>query len=75
MDKEVEKISHAAFDRAVDVLASNRNALDRIAALLLEKDQVSGEEVEQAVREGKVQNGKAQVGKAQKGKEQKGESG
>lgn len=75
MDKEVEKISHAAFDRAVDVLASNRNALDRIAALLLEKDQVSGEEVEQAVREGKAQNGKAQVEKAQKGNKQEGESG
>ena len=49
IDEEVKKILKTAFDRARKILADNRSALDKLAELLLEEEQVSGEKVSELV--------------------------
>jgi cell division protease FtsH len=45
VDKEVEAILKQAFDRASDILNQHRQALDRLAQTLLDREEVSGETV------------------------------
>jgi len=45
IDEEVKKISQSAFERAKKTLEDNRNVLDRVAELLIEKEEISGEVV------------------------------
>lgn len=45
IDEEVQKISREAYARAMTSLTKHRNVLDRIAKLLLEKEEISGEVV------------------------------
>ncbi len=45
VDEEVKRIVDEAYQRASTMLGENREILDRVADLLLEKEEVSGEEV------------------------------
>ena len=51
-DKEANNILEEAFHRAEDVLTRYRNALDNLADLLLEKEEVMGEEIVELVGKG-----------------------
>ena len=44
-DDEVRKILQEAWERAREILESNRDALDRVADLLQEKEEITGQEV------------------------------
>lgn len=46
VDEEVQKITKEAFDRALNTLDENRNVLEKVAELLLEKEEIPGEEVD-----------------------------
>lgn len=46
IDEEVQKLSKEAFDRAKTTLKENRKVLDKVAELLLEKEEISGKEVD-----------------------------
>ncbi len=46
VDKEVQKITKEAFDRALNTLKENREVLEKVAELLLDKEEISGEEVD-----------------------------
>ena len=45
IDESVKKISHTAFERAIKALEENRDVLDKIAELLIEKEEIAGEVV------------------------------
>lgn len=47
VDEEVQKITKEAFDRALNTLKKNRDVLEKVAELLLEKEEISGEEVDE----------------------------
>nr|WP_290875912.1 ATP-dependent zinc metalloprotease FtsH [Gracilimonas sp.] len=47
IDEEVRKITDEAFDRALHTIKEYRDVLDKVAKLLLEKEEISGEEVEE----------------------------
>lgn len=46
IDEEIQKISQEAFGRAQNTLKKNRDVLDKVAELLLEKEEISGKEVD-----------------------------
>ncbi|MDR9417756.1 ATP-dependent zinc metalloprotease FtsH [Gracilimonas sp.] len=50
IDEEVQKISKEAFERAINTLKENREVLDKVAELLLEKEELSGEEVNELLK-------------------------
>lgn len=50
IDEEVKSISREAYDRAVDTLKEHRDAFDKLAQLLIEKEEVSGEEITSLIR-------------------------
>ncbi|TVQ06121.1 MAG: ATP-dependent metallopeptidase FtsH/Yme1/Tma family protein [Balneolaceae bacterium] len=45
IDEEVQKISREAYDRAMATLTKHKAILDKIAGLLIEKEEISGEMV------------------------------
>lgn len=45
IDQEVQAISREAYDRAINILKEHREAFDQLAELLIEKEEVSGDEV------------------------------
>jgi cell division protease FtsH len=45
VDEEVQKISEDAFDRAISTLRENRDAFEKLADLLIEREEVPGEDV------------------------------
>ncbi len=45
IDEEVKRIVEDAYDRAVRTLEENREQLDRLAEVLLEREELSGEDV------------------------------
>jgi cell division protease FtsH len=47
IDDEVREILNEAYSRAVDIVQSKRDGLDKLAAALLEKEQVTREQVEE----------------------------
>jgi len=49
IDEEVKAISQEAFDRALQTLEENREVLDGVAALLIEKEEIPGEKVEELI--------------------------
>ena len=44
IDKEVKNMLKEAYDKAVTIIRENREAMDEIAAFLLEKETISGKE-------------------------------
>lgn len=46
IDEEVQKISKEAFDRATKTLKDHKDILEKVADLLLEKEEIDGSEVE-----------------------------
>jgi cell division protease FtsH len=51
IDSEIKRLVESAYSRAGDLLASHRPVLDRLAAALLEREVLEGEEVYQMVSE------------------------
>ena len=51
IDQEVMKILKAAYDRALALLADNRDCLDKIAAFLIERETITGKEFMKIFRE------------------------
>jgi cell division protease FtsH len=49
VDEEIQRITANAFQRAVDTLNENRDAFDRLAELLIEREEVPGSDVLQLV--------------------------
>jgi cell division protease FtsH len=49
IDEEIKKILHNAFERTKNLLSKHREALDKLAELLLAEEQVSGEKVKELV--------------------------
>lgn len=47
IDEEISKIIEAEYDRAIDILSNNREKLDALANLLLEKEVIFKENVEE----------------------------
>ena len=47
MDEEVKAIIDDAFERATKVLEDRRDALDRVAAVLQEEEEITGDRVEE----------------------------
>lgn len=45
VDQEIRRITENAFQRAVDTLTENREAFDRLAELLVEREEVPGDDV------------------------------
>jgi cell division protease FtsH len=45
VDEEIQRITDNAFQKAVDTLTDNREAFDRLADLLVEREEVPGDEV------------------------------
>jgi cell division protease FtsH len=45
VDEEIQRITANAFQRAVDTLDDNHDAFDRLAELLIEREEVPGDEV------------------------------
>ena len=50
VDSEISKVIREAYQRATDVLTENLDLLHRVAAALLERETLSGEEVKQLAR-------------------------
>jgi cell division protease FtsH len=51
VDQEVEELLRQAYERAMQVLRERRHTLDRLAALLEEREEISGEEVRAIIKE------------------------
>ena len=51
IDKEVMRILKEAYDKAIELLESNRECLDKIAAFLIEKETITGKEFMKIFRE------------------------
>ena len=51
IDKEVMRILKEAYDKAIKLLESNRECLDKIAAFLIEKETITGKEFMKIFRE------------------------
>ena len=44
IDEEIKRIIDWAYGRATDILKANRDKLDRVAAVLIEKEKITGDE-------------------------------
>ena len=51
VDEAVESILKEAYSRAYNILQDNRKAMDSLAEILLEEEEISGEKVKEIVRE------------------------
>ncbi|PWN06480.1 ATP-dependent zinc metalloprotease FtsH [Rhodohalobacter mucosus] len=58
IDEEVNKITEEAFDRALTTLKENRDVLEKVAELLLEKEEIAGKEVDELLS---GQNGQTDI--------------
>jgi cell division protease FtsH len=47
IDEEIKKILEESYGRAAEILGKNRQALDRIAEALIEKEEITGQEVKE----------------------------
>jgi cell division protease FtsH len=54
IDEEVKSILRRAFSRSEELLRTHKDALDRLANLLLEQEQVSGEKVKELLGTGDI---------------------
>lgn len=55
IDSEVNKLVAEAYNRAKNLLVHNRSILDRIAQMLIERETVDAEELEEIIRSSKVE--------------------
>lgn len=53
VDEEVQKITKEAYDRAINTLDEYQDVLEQVAELLLEKEEIAGEEVDQLLNKEK----------------------
>ena len=58
VDEEIKAILDAAYNRAEETLRTHEDGLTAVAALLLEKEEIPGEEVLQILQNGAVENGR-----------------
>jgi cell division protease FtsH len=49
IDEEVARILHSAYDRAIDFITAHRGALDKLAAALVEKEELSEKEITELI--------------------------
>ena len=61
VDSEVRKITENAFHRAVETLGTHRDAFDKLADLLIEREEVPGKDVLALLNGNAVTNGEAGV--------------
>ncbi len=54
IDVEVAKLLHDAYRQAMDILQQNRDKLDMIARLLLERETLDGRDVDEIVKHGRL---------------------
>jgi len=54
IDEEVRKLVDEAYQRAKDVLVSNKHILDKLSAMLIEKETVDAEELQELLAENDV---------------------
>ena len=52
IDEEIKNLVEEGHQQAMEIISSKRNILDKLASRLLEKEVLSGEEVEQIVKTG-----------------------
>jgi cell division protease FtsH len=52
IDEEIKKILEESYGRAAEILGKNRQALDRIAEALIEKEEITGQEVKELMGSG-----------------------
>jgi cell division protease FtsH len=55
IDEEVRKLVDIAYDRAKDVLLKNRHILDKLADMLVDKETVDAEELQELLANNDVQ--------------------
>ena len=51
IDEEIQTITKSCYDRAVEILATHRETLDKLAAVLFEKENITGEQFMELLRE------------------------
>ena len=51
IDEEIKKIIDAAYEEAKAILIRNRDKLDQVAAVLIEKEKITGEEFDKIFEE------------------------
>jgi len=51
IDEEVRNFVHAAYQKALDILTKHRDALDKLATILLEKETLEGQELQDLLAE------------------------
>ena len=56
IDQEVQKIIDEQYQRAVDIISQKRDALDKIAAALLEYETIEGKHVMEIIEHGEVRS-------------------
>ena len=54
IDEEVQRILDEQFKRVINLLNENRDALESLTKLLLEKETISGEEVKEAIAKQRI---------------------
>ncbi|MBU1694277.1 MAG: ATP-dependent zinc metalloprotease FtsH [Verrucomicrobia bacterium] len=54
IDEEVSRIVREAHEKALNILRANRESLDRVAQLLLERETLDGREVGEIVKHGRI---------------------
>jgi cell division protease FtsH len=54
IDSEVNRMLRAAYQQAIDILTTNRDKLDLVARMLLERETLDGREVVELVRHGRI---------------------
>jgi cell division protease FtsH len=75
IDEEVTRLIRECHDKALDILRQNRQNLDTVATLLLERETLDGRDVEEIVKHGRILSevertevdAKAEEGKAASG--------
>jgi len=56
IDVEVAKLLREAYQKAMDILQQNRDKLDMIARLLLERETLDGRDIEEIAKHGRILN-------------------
>ncbi len=51
IDEEIKKIIESSYTKAKDILSKNRDKLDKVAAVLIEKEKITGEEFDKIFAE------------------------
>lgn len=51
IDEEIKRIIDSAYKRATNILEANRDKLDKVAAVLIEKEKITGEEFDKIFQE------------------------